>query len=95
MGNPYPLPKNFSAVLHESQELSWRQMGVQTPQTPPLASPLSKQDMIDSLFEWVDLFIEYKDYDIEDVVFKLLLIQIPTGAGGRRNAIVDANVAKQ
>jgi hypothetical protein len=26
-GVPLPLPKNFSAVLYESQELSWRQIG--------------------------------------------------------------------
>jgi hypothetical protein len=38
----YPLPKkNFSAVLYESQELYWRQVGgVQTPK-PPVASPLA------------------------------------------------------
>jgi hypothetical protein len=50
--------------------------------------------MIDSLFDWVNLFIEYKDYEIEDVVFKLLLIHIPTGAGGRRNAIIDPERSK-
>jgi hypothetical protein len=41
MGYPYPLPKNFSAVLYEFQELSWRQVGVQTPSNPPVASPLA------------------------------------------------------
>jgi hypothetical protein len=35
----------------------------------PVTRLISKQDMIDSLFDWVNLFIEYKDYDIEDVVF--------------------------
>jgi hypothetical protein len=39
MGYPYSLPKNFYAVLYESQELSWRQVGVQTP--TPVASPLA------------------------------------------------------
>jgi hypothetical protein len=60
----------------------------------PVTRLISKQDMIDSLFDWVNLFIEYKDYDIEDVVFKLLLIHIPAGAGGRRNAIVDPERSK-
>jgi hypothetical protein len=50
--------------------------------------------MIDPLFDWVNLFIEYKDCDIEDVVFKLLLIHIPTRAGGRRNAITDPERSK-
>jgi hypothetical protein len=34
----YPLPKYFSAVLYESQELSWRQVGGFKPK-PPVASP--------------------------------------------------------
>jgi hypothetical protein len=37
MGYPYPLPKNFSAVLYESQEFSWRQVGFK----PLVASPLA------------------------------------------------------
>jgi hypothetical protein len=58
----------------------------------PVTRLISKQDMIDSLFDRVNLFIEYKDNDIENVVFKLLLIHIP--AGGRRNAIVDPERSK-
>jgi hypothetical protein len=51
LGYPYSLQKNFSAVLYESQELLWRQVGVQTrgfkPPKPPVASPLD-----------VDLFLD-------------------------------------
>jgi hypothetical protein len=41
MGYPYPLQKKyFSAVLYESQELSWKQVGGSTPPPPPVASPM-------------------------------------------------------
>jgi hypothetical protein len=35
-----PPKKNFSAVLYESRELSWRQVGVSTSK-PPVVSPLA------------------------------------------------------
>jgi len=42
---------------------------------------LNKIDMIEKLFDWVSLFINYQDMEIEDITFKLLKIEIPEGAG--------------
>jgi hypothetical protein len=40
MGYPSPSQKNFSAVLYESQELSWRQVGFNSPAASPLYTAL-------------------------------------------------------
>ena len=37
--------------------------------------------MISKLADWVILFIDYNDMKPEDLTFKLLTIQIPTGTG--------------
>ena len=50
---------------------------------------LSKQDMIYKLSDWVNFFIDYHDMNMEDITFKLLAIEIPTGAG-RVNKIITA-----
>ena len=42
---------------------------------------LNKTDMIAKLADWVILFIDYHDMDIEDITIKLLKIKIPTGCG--------------
>jgi hypothetical protein len=41
----YPLQKKFSAVLYESQELSWRQVGGLNPSNPSVASPLPENNI--------------------------------------------------
>jgi hypothetical protein len=43
---------------------------------------LSKQDIICRLSDWVNIFIDYYDMEIEDITFKLMTIEIPAGAGG-------------
>ena len=48
---------------------------------------LNKADMIAKLVDWVILFIDYHDMDIEDITIKLLKIKIPQGAG-RVNRII-------
>src|SRR5580692_5591923 len=50
---------------------------------------LSRSEMEHFATEWVNYFMEYKDLDIEDVEFKLLVIDVPAGAGKRVNAIID------
>jgi hypothetical protein len=42
---------------------------------------LSKQDIIYKLSDWVNFFTDYYDTKIEDMTFKLMAIEIPTGAG--------------
>jgi len=49
---------------------------------------LNKIDMIEKLFNWVSLFIDYHDMEIEDITFKLLKIEIPEGAGKRVKRII-------
>jgi hypothetical protein len=48
---------------------------------------LSKQDTIYRLSDWVNVFIDYYDMEIEDITFKLMAIEIPAGAG-RVNKII-------
>jgi len=48
---------------------------------------LNNTDMIAKLADWVILFIDYYDMDIEDLTIKLLKIKIPKGAG-RVNKII-------
>jgi hypothetical protein len=48
---------------------------------------LSKQDIICRLSDWVNIFIDYYDMEIEDITFKLMTIEIPAGAG-RVNKII-------
>ena len=50
-------------------------------------SLLSKQEIIGKLSEWVNLFIDYHDAEIEDITFRLLSIEIPKGEG-RVNTII-------
>jgi len=42
---------------------------------------LNKANMIAQLVDWVILFIDYHDMDIEDITIKLLKIKIPQGDG--------------
>jgi len=49
---------------------------------------LNKTDMIAKLADWVILFIDYHDMDIEDITIKLLKIKISTGTGRRVNGII-------
>ena len=52
---------------------------------------LNKADMISKLADWVILFIDYYDMKPEDLTFKLLTIQIPTGSGKRVNRIITVD----
>ena len=49
---------------------------------------LNKTDMIAKLADWVILFIDYHDMEIEDITIKLLKIEIPTGSGRTVNKII-------
>ena len=51
---------------------------------------LNKADRISKLADWVILFIDYYDMKPEDLTFKLLNIQMPTGSG-RVNRIITAD----
>ena len=48
---------------------------------------MNKHGVIEKAVEWVNLFIDYYDMKMEDITFKLLTIQIPTG-WGRLNKII-------
>jgi len=52
---------------------------------------LNKADIISKLADWVILFIDYYDMKPEDLTFKLLNIQIPTGSGKRVNRIITVD----
>ena len=52
---------------------------------------LSKAEMILKLTDWVILFIDYHDMKMEDITFKLLKIEIPTGTGKRVNRIISVD----
>ena len=45
---------------------------------------LTKDDMIEKLYTWVDMFEEYDDMHIDDVELTLLAIEIPSGGKGDR-----------
>ena len=51
---------------------------------------LNKADMIAKLADWVILFIDYDNMEIEDITIKLLKITIPAGAG-RVNRIITVD----
>ena len=42
---------------------------------------ISKAEMILKLTDWIILFIDYHDMKMENITFKLLKIEIPTGTG--------------
>ena len=52
---------------------------------------LNKEDIINKLAEWVILFIDYDDMEIEDITIKLLKIEIPSGSGRRVNRIITVD----
>ena len=43
------------------------------------------------LADWVNLFVDYYDMNIEDLTFVLLAIDIPEGAGKRVNSIITVD----
>ena len=50
---------------------------------------LDKLQITHKLSQWVNLFIDYYEMDIEDITFKLMAIEIPKGEGRRVNAVID------
>ena len=42
---------------------------------------MNKDDLGDILTEWINKFIDYQDMNIEDVIFQVTKLEIPTGAG--------------
>ena len=52
---------------------------------------LNKTDVIAKLADWVILFIDYQDMEIEDITIKLLKIEIPTGSGRTVNKIITVH----
>ena len=51
---------------------------------------VNKYDIVLKISDWVSLFIDYYDMDIEDITFKLLAVEIPSGAG-RVNRIITVD----
>ena len=51
---------------------------------------LSKSQVNDIISEWVNYFMDYKELDIEDITFRLMAIEIPSG-GKRPNKIIDVS----
>jgi len=51
---------------------------------------LNKTDMTEQLSDWVGMFTDYPDIEMEDITFKLLKTEIPTGAG-RVNRIITVD----
>ena len=47
--------------------------------------------MIAKLADWVILFIDYQDMEIEDITIKLIKIEIPTGSGRTVNKIITVH----
>ena len=65
------------------------QVSIKTPSDKePHTKLLPKDEIIDIVTEWVNHFIDYKDMDIHDIIFKLTAIEIPQG-GKRPNAIIN------
>ena len=51
---------------------------------------LNKNEIVNKLSDWVHFFIDYHDMELENITFKLLAIELPTGAG-RVNTIITAD----
>ena len=52
---------------------------------------LSKQEVVNKLSDWVNFFIDYHDMEMEDMVIKLIAIELPTASGKRVNAIITSS----
>ena len=50
-----------------------------------------KNEMIARLADWVNLFVDYYDMNIEDLTFVLTAIEVPAGAGKRVNSIITVD----
>jgi hypothetical protein len=48
---------------------------------------LNRNEIVNKLSDWVHFFIDYHDMELENITFKLLAIELPTGAG-RVNTII-------
>src|SRR5207245_1897354 len=55
---------------------------------------LPKSKINDMLTNWVNYLIDYKDIDIEDVIFKVIAIKIPCGTGRKNNTIINLDVKR-
>src|SRR5207249_4423613 len=65
------------------------QISIKTPKgKEPHTSLLFKDKIINLVTEWVNYFIDYYDMNIEDIIFKLLAIELPQGTG-RPNAVIN------
>ena len=52
---------------------------------------LTKFQMNDIISEWVNYFMDYKELNIEDITFRLMAIEIPSGSGKRANKVIDVS----
>jgi len=52
---------------------------------------LNKNYIVNKLSDWVHFFIDYHDMELENITFKLLAIELPTGAGKKVNSIITAD----
>jgi len=52
---------------------------------------LNKNEIVNKLSDWVHFFIDYHDMELENITFKLLAIELPTGAGKRVNRIITSD----
>ena len=69
------------------------QIGLITPVSDEISTSsklLSKSQVNDIISEWVNYFMDYKELNIEDITFRLMAIQIPSG-GKRPNKIIDTS----
>ena len=55
----------------------------------PHTSLLSKNEVNNILAEWFNYFMDYKKFLIEEIIFKLTAIELPTGSGRKVNAIIN------
>ena len=51
---------------------------------------LNKNEIVNKLSDWVHFFIDYHDMELENITFKLIAIELPTGAG-RVNTIISVD----
>ena len=79
----------INKMMQKLPENSKIQIGIKTPSDKePHTKLLSKHKIIDIVTEWVNYFMDYKDMNIHDLIFKLTAVEIPQG-GKKPNSIIN------
>src|SRR5271155_2875846 len=55
---------------------------------------LSIDELEDELLDFFDMFTEYSDFNINSIIFQSFSIDLPSGAGGRANRIIDTESSR-